>query len=735
MRAHPFARMTLALRLAGLILLLPQASLNAQPSPPRIWNEVLLEAIRNDFARPTVHARNLFHLSGALYDAWAAFDAEADTYLLGKTLHGFDCPFEGVPVPANIDEARTEAAYYAAYRLIRHRFRNAPDAEPTFALADSVLRAGGYSPVIFSTDYTGGSAAALGNYIARCYIDYGLQDGANEADGYTNRDYAPVNPPLVLATRNPTGLTDPNRWQPLTLEVFIDQSGNVIPRATPEFLSPEWGQVNPFALMPTDRTDFQRGGFPYPVYFDPGAPPRIAPDGGDAYLWNFALVTAWSAHLDPTDGVLWDISPASIGNLAGWPDAPESYPDFFDLANGGDGSPGHPLNPVTGLPYTPQIVPRGDYTRVLAEFWADGPDSETPPGHWYTILNKVHDHPAFQRRFRGAGPMIEAFEWDAKAYFALGGALHDAAIAAWGIKGWYDYIRPISAIRSMAERGQSSDPALPRFTPDGILLIDGLIESVLPGDSLAGPNGEQIGAIKLFAWRGHDRIVDPATDRAGAGWILASDWWPYQRPSFVTPPFAGFISGHSTFSRAAAELLTLLTGDPYFPGGLGEFHAPAGEFLVFEDGPSVDVTLQWATYRDASDQTSLSRIWGGIHPPVDDIPGRRIGAAIGVQAFALAERYFSGQTQTSIALTTGSPSPIEVYPNPASRNSSVTITLPDRSTRDSIRLLNGLGQIVRETLPDENKVGRLDLAGLAAGVYYIRVAGPGGVTTHLLVIL
>ena len=49
------------------------------------------------------------------------------------------------------------------------------------------------------------------------------------------------------------------------------------------------------------------------------------------------------------------------------------------------------MNPKTGMPYESQIVPRGDYTRVLAEFWADGPDSETPPGHWFTILNYVND--------------------------------------------------------------------------------------------------------------------------------------------------------------------------------------------------------------------------------------------------------------------------------------------------------------------------------------------------------
>ena len=157
---------------------------------------------------------------------------------------------------------------------------------------------------------------------------------------------------------------------------------------------------------------------------------------------------------------------------------------------------------------------------------------------------------------------------------------------------------------------------------------------------LAGEGNENIGKIAIYGWRGPDFITVPETDVAGVGWILAENWWPYQRPSFVTPPFAGYVSGHSTFSRAAAELMTLLTGDEYFPGGMGEFFCPQNEFLVFEDGPSVNVTLQWATYRDASDQTSLSRIWGGIHPPADDLPGRHMGVAVGVEAFEYAEALF-----------------------------------------------------------------------------------------------
>lgn len=300
------------------------------------------------------------------------------------------------------------------------------------------------------------------------------------------------------------------------------------------------------------------------------------------------------------------------------------------------------MNPVTGAAYVPKLVPRGDYTRVLAEFWADGPNSETPPGHWFVILNAVNDHPNLVRRFGGAGPVQGPLEWDVKGYFALGGAVHDAAIAAWGIKGWYDYVRPLSAIRAMADRGQSSDPLLPSYSPDGITLEPGYIELVEPGDPLAGAGAEHVGKVKLYTWRGPNYVFDPSTDQAGVGWILAENWWPYQRPTFVTPPFAGYISGHSTYSRASAEVLTALTGSEFFPGGMSSFEIEANDFLVFETGPSVGMTLQWATYRDASDQCSLSRIWGGIHPPADDIPGRLIGAQIGIRAFEFAAGYFDG---------------------------------------------------------------------------------------------
>src|SRR5438046_1921008 len=87
---------------------------------------------------------------------------------------------------------------------------------------------------------------------------------------------------------------------------------------------------------------------------------------------------------------------------------------------------------------------------------------------------------------------------------------------------------------------------------------------------------------------------------------------PYQKATFVTPAFPGYTSGHSTFSRAGAEVLAAFTGSAFFPGGLGEFVAPQNAFLKFELGPSETVVLQWATYYIASVDAGLSRIYGGL---------------------------------------------------------------------------------------------------------------------------
>ncbi|MEM1271384.1 MAG: T9SS type A sorting domain-containing protein, partial [Bacteroidota bacterium] len=573
-----------------------------------------------------------------------------------------------------------------------------------------------------------------------------LADGSNEVNNYATLNYTTANAPLVVGlSGNPT-LTDVNRWQPLVLDFTVDANGEVVPGNTPGFLSPEWGQVTPFALTPDDLTIFERDGVDYWVYHDPGAPPQLelgtGAGGSRDYIWNFALVAVWSSHLDPDNETMIDISPASRGNtpVSEFPTTAEEYVEFYDLLNGGiTGSQGHAINPFTGEVYEPQLVRMGDYGRVLAEFWADGPRSETPPGHWFTIFNEVSDHEALVKRFGGTGDVMSDLAWDVHGYFLLGASFHDVAISVWGIKSWYDYIRPVSAIRSLASRGQSSDPNLPSYSPDGIMLIDGHIEVVQEGDELAGANNENVGKIKLNAWRGPAYVADAETDHAGVGWILADDWWPYQQPSFVTPPFAGYVSGHSTFSRAASEILTMFTGSEYFPGGIGEFSFTHDEYLAFENGPSTDITLQWATYRDASDETSLSRIWGGIHPPIDDIPGRLIGIDVANDVFAKASAIFEGVvTGTEDAAVPGAGFAVEVYPNPVgiSRSFHLAIDQAQVHRELEVEVYNALGQqVYRDAIASPNQTVSLDERRVSPGVYLVRVTDGTTAVTRKLIVL
>ncbi len=417
-----------------------------------------------------------------------------------------------------------------------------------------------------------------------------------------------------------TTMRDPNAWQPLSLGLQVSQNGLVIPGAEQTFIGPHWGHVTSFALPES----------PAGIPIDPGPPPRLGDPATDAAFKEAAVeVIRLSSELDAADGERIDVAPDSLGG---------------NTLGANDGT-GHDVNPATGEPYEPEIVLRADYDRVIAEYWADGPESETPPGHWNLIANTLTDAPGFERRIGGGGEPLDPLEWDVKTYFALNGALHDAAIAAWGLKSFYDSVRPISMIRYLGGQGQSTDPSGPSFDPEGLPLVQGLIEVVTVESSAAGERHEaladHIGEVAVWAWRGAPD--DPTSQTSGVGWIRAVEWVPYQRPTFVSPAFAGYVSGHSAFSRAGAEVLTALTGSEFFPNGLAEHTVEAGR-LLHEEGPTDDVTLQWATYFDAADQAGVSRLLGGIHIPQDDFAGRRVGAVCGMAAWRLALDHFDGRT-------------------------------------------------------------------------------------------
>ena len=555
-------------------------------SVARVWNEVLLDAIRRDVPAPTVHARNLFHASAGMWDAWAAYDSEADGYFVDEKRDAGD-----------VESEREAAISYAAFRILRHRYSSATGSHETLADLASTMRELCYRVDV--TDAEGDSAAAFGNRIAATIVERGRRDGSLEARGYADPGYEPVNAPLIVAEPG-TRMRDPNRWQPLALERIVSQNGLPQPGKVQAFVGPHWGHVTAFALPPST------GGLP----FDPGPPPRLGRAGsGSSYKRAALEVIRFSGHLDPGDGSAIDVGPGAVGASS----------------LGTNDGKGHGENPATGMPYPANQVLRGDYARALAEYWADGPKSETPPGHWNAIANEISDAPGLARRIEGGEDEVDPLEWDVKLYFALNGAVHDAAVAAWGVKGHYDSARPISMIRYLGSKRQ-----LP--------LARGLVEVITRESSARGERHEQlaghVGEIAIKAWRAN-------APGGGVGWIRAVEWLPYQLPTFVTPAFAGYVSGHSTFSRAAAEVLTAFTGDEYFPGGFYEWRVAPGD-LKIESGPSRELSLRWATYFDAADAAGISRLYMGIHIAPDDFDGRKIGSACGKGAWTLARRYFDG---------------------------------------------------------------------------------------------
>jgi hypothetical protein len=218
-----------------------------------------------------------------------------------------------------------------------------------------------------------------------------------------------------------------------------------------------------------------------------------------------------------------------------------------------------------------------DLTKVRAEYWADGPHSETPPGHWLL--------------FGAAACRARGYDLDqsAKLTFALANAELDASIAAWNAKLHWDYVRPITAVRTRMK---------------GKLVL---------------------------AWAGPYK---------GTRLIRGETWIPYQASTFPTPPFPEYVSGHSTFSAAGARVLRLFTGSDLFGARVT---IPAGSSRI-EPGatPALPMVLAWPTYTVALDEAGNSRRQGGIHFLDADLGGRDLGDAVGANAWAKAQSYFNG---------------------------------------------------------------------------------------------
>jgi hypothetical protein len=540
-----------------------------------------LEGTRAKAQGPTVEARKLWHVSAAMYEAWAVYDATASGYFTGKRLKS--------EAGEKTLEHVAETLSHAVYPVLREGFKGLATEVPgtpgygAYAAFRVHMRDLGY------LDAQGraipSAAQALGARIAEAILEFAGGDGANESGGYADTSgYIPANGPLDLDAPLMDSV-DVNFWQPIRLLDGEVQS----------FMTPHWAFVSPFALPV-----YRQGG----LRIDPGPPPSYGTETEPEFIENFMEVVAFGAALDPAtgSGSEWmNVSPGVRGN--------NSFPT--------DGGTGHPINPSTGAAYGDQWVKRGDYYRAQAAF-LDGNRFNMPGPWWFEIATDVLAGRGLVQQQPGNKPSRHDLEYDVKLYFALGAAMHDTAIAVWDVKRHYDWVRPITAIRWLGQHNLL--PVRP-----------GVVEWIDEGDPLAGPAGEHVGRQKIRGWRG---------PFAGVGWILPEQWIPYQHPTFVTPPFPGYTSGHAAFGWSFKEVMADYTQDEFVPGGLMTWEVTE---LPFDAPPSAPVVLQWATYQDIADDGGLGRLMCGVHPRVDAVASRPIGRECGQGAMALAREYFSGR--------------------------------------------------------------------------------------------
>jgi len=132
--------------------------------------------------------------------------------------------------------------------------------------------------------------------------------------------------------------------------------------------------------------------------------------------------------------------------------------------------------------------------------------------------------------------------------------------------------------------------------------------------------------------------------------------------------------------------------------------------------------VRWSTYRDASDQCSLSRIWGGIHPPCDDIPGRIIGEKIGKNAVEFAKKYFVIESNTGISNELQAQ--IGIYPNPVGIGEELKIT--NTRNNQAFQLVDLQGKVLqlkKVYYSDQNKTTVLTVGNISPGIYFLRSEG------------
>jgi hypothetical protein len=229
--------------------------------------------------------------------------------------------------------------------------------------------------------------------------------------------------------------------------------------------------------------------------------------------------------------------------------------------------------------------------KAIVEFMRDGPRSTGQSGHWLRFAQAVSRRDS------------NDLDRDVKLFFAVANVVFDAFIACWDVKRYYDSARPWL-----------------------------LVHYCYAGQKIRG-------------WAG-----------PGKGYMMlpAEKWHPYSPSTFVTPPFPGYVSGHSTASGAGAKMLELFTGSDRFgdvekrtAGALTEAGFPCRIMQMRDGHPadpklSCDVALPLPTFSATAEMAGISRVMGGYHIQADNIEGLKLGRRVAEYLWPTTQAYFNG---------------------------------------------------------------------------------------------
>ncbi len=237
--------------------------------------------------------------------------------------------------------------------------------------------------------------------------------------------------------------------------------------------------------------------------------------------------------------------------------------------------------------------------KAIVEFMRDGPKSTGQSGHWLRFAQDLSRRDHY------------GLDQDVKLFFSVANVAMDAFIAAWEAKRYYNSARPYALVRHF-----------------------------YAGKAIRGWAGPGKGVVEL----------------------PAEEWRPYSPASFVTPPFPGYVSGHSTVSAACAKALELFSGSDAFgaveirkAGALTEPGLAPG-VMQAQDGKApqglpatAEVTLKLPTFTATAEMAGISRVMGGYHIQSDNRAGLDLGRKVAEFEWPVLKSLFQGVTSRAVA--------------------------------------------------------------------------------------